>query len=56
MHKAVRQLVRKHRAFSDKAVRLGQSGSRKDYLAGVNNRHWFDRELKGELRTGNDKD
>lgn len=55
MHKSMRnkvQAVRKHESRIKALAFLNAPGLGKARIALVNNRHWFNRELKGELRTG----
>lgn len=60
MHKSKREGLRrrteKARRIEDKIQALAFSGnteSRKELKRMAENRHWYDRELKGEFRTGN---
>ena len=62
MHKSKREGLRrrteKARRIEDKIQVLSFSGtseSRKEIKRMAENRHWYDRDLKGELRTGNDR-
>ena len=59
MHKALRLKVRKARRIEDKIQALAFSSTPESRLARVKmaeNRHWYDRDQKGALRTGNDRD
>lgn len=58
MHKAMRLKVRKAQRIERKIQGLafnGKSEARRERAKMIENRHWYDRELKGELRTGNDR-
>ena len=59
MHKALRLKVRKARKIENKIQDLafnGKSEARRERARMIENRHWYDRNQKGELMTGNDKD
>ena len=59
MHKAMRLKVRKAKAIERKIQELafnGKSEARRERAKMIENRHWYGRNLKGELRTGNDRD
>ena len=59
MHKALRLKVRKARAIERKTQGLafnGKSEARRERAKMIENRHWYARDLKGELRTGNNRD
>ena len=59
MHKALRLKVRKAKAIERKIQELafsGKSEARRERAKMIENRHWYDRNHKGELRTGNDRD
>ena len=59
MHKALRLKVRKAKAMELKIQELafnGKSEARRERAKMIENRHWYDRKPKGELRTGNDRD
>ena len=58
MHKALRLKVRKAQAIERKIQELafnGKSEARRERAKMIENRHWYDRDLKGELRTGSDR-
>lgn len=58
MHKAMRLKVKKARRIEDKiqALAFGSTPeSRKARAKMIENRHWYGRNLKGELRSGSDK-
>lgn len=58
MHKALRQQARKARAKEDKIQELafnGKSEARRERAKMIENRHWYDRNAKGDFRTGNDR-
>lgn len=58
MHKSIRKLVQKARRFEDKVQALSFSTKREAKVENrrmSDNRHWFDRKPKGELRSGSDK-
>ena len=59
MHKAMRLKVRKAKAIERKIQELafnGKSEARRERAKMIENRHWYDRKHKGELRTGGDRD
>lgn len=59
MHKAMRKRVRKAEAIEQKIQELafnGKSDARRERAKMIENRHWFDRDRKGEFRTGNNPD
>ncbi len=59
MHKALRLKVRKAQRIERKIQELafsGKSEARRERAKMIENRHWYDRDLKGELRTGNDRE
>ena len=59
MHKALRLRVRKAQRIERKIQELafnGKSEARRERAKMVENRHWYDRDRKGELRTGNDRE
>ena len=59
MHKSLRLKVRKAKAIERKIQELafnGKSEARRERAKMIENRHWYDRNPKGELRTGNDRD
>lgn len=59
MHKALRLKVRKAKAMELKIQELafnGKSEARRERANMLENRHWYGRNLKGELRTGNDRE
>ena len=59
MHKALRLRVRKAQRIERKIQELafnGKSEARRERAKMIENRHWYDRELKGELRSGSDRD
>ena len=58
MHKALRQQVRKAKAKELKIQALafnGKSEARLERAKMIENRHWYGRNLTGELRSGSDK-
>lgn len=58
MHKALRQQVRKAKAKELKIQALafnGKSEARLERARMIENRHWYGRNLTGELRSGSDK-
>ena len=58
MHKALRLKVRKAERIERKIQELafnGKSEARRERARMIENRHWYGRDLKGELRTGNDR-
>lgn len=59
MHKAMRLKVRKAQRIERKIQELafnGKSEARRERAKMIENRHWYDRELKGELRSGSDRE
>ena len=59
MHKAMRLKVRKAKAIERKIQELafnGKSEARRERAKMIENRHWYDRDLKGEFRSGNDRE
>ena len=59
MHKALRLKVRKAQRIERKIQELafsGKSEARRERAKMIENRHWYDRKPKGELRTGNDRE
>ena len=59
MHKALRLQVRKAKAIERKIQELafnGKSEARQERAKMIENRHWYDRELRGDLLTGNNRD
>ena len=59
MHKALRLKVRKAKRIERKIQELafnGKSEARRERAKMIENRHWYDRELKGELRSGSDRE
>ena len=59
MHKALRLKARKAKAMELKIQELafnGKSEARRERAKMIENRHWYDRKHKGELRTGGDRD
>ena len=59
MHKTMRLKVRKAKAIEHKIQELafnGKSEARRERAKMIENRHWYDRDIKGELRTGNARD
>ena len=59
MHKALRFKVRKAKAIERKIQELafnGKSEARRERAKMIENRHWYDRDLKGELCTGNGRE
>lgn len=59
MHKALRLQVRKAKRIERKIQELafnGKSEARLERAKMIENRHWYDRELKGELRSGSDRE
>lgn len=59
MHKALRLKVRKAKAIERKIQELafnGKSEARRERAKMIENRHWYDRELRGDLLTGNNRD
>ena len=59
MNKTLRLRVRKAKAIERKIQELalnGKSEARRERAKMIENRHWYDRELKGELRSGSDRE
>ncbi len=63
MHKSKREGLRrrteKARRIEDKIQALSFSGNpeaRKEIKRMIENRHWYNREIKGELRSGNNRE
>ena len=59
MHKALRLKVRKAQRIERKIQELafnGKSDARRERAKMIENRHWYGRDQKGELRTGNARD
>ena len=59
MHKALRLKVRKAKAIERKIQELafnGKSEARRERAKMIENRHWYGRERKGELRSGGDRE
>lgn len=59
MHKALRLKVRKAKAIERKIQELafnGKSEARQERAKMIENRHWYNRKQKGELRTGSDRE
>lgn len=59
MHKALRQQVRKAKRIESKIQDLafnGKSEARRERAKMIENRHWYDRDQKGDFRTGNNRD
>lgn len=59
MHKTMRLKVRKAQRIERKIQELafnGKSEARRERAKMIENRHWYDRDRKGELRTGGDRD
>ena len=59
MHKALRLQVRKAKRIERKIQELafnGKSEARRERAKMIENRHWYDRDLKGELRSGSDRE
>lgn len=55
MHKTLRLKVRKAKRIERKIQELafnGKSEARRERAKMIENRHWYDRERKGELRSG----
>ena len=58
MRKELRLKVRKAKAIERKIQELafnGKSEARRERAKMIENRHWYDRQPKGELRTGGDR-
>ena len=59
MHKALRLKVRKAKAIERKIQELafnGKSEARRERAKMIENRHWYARELKGELRSDSNRE
>ena len=59
MHKALRLKVRKAKAIERKIQELafnGKSEARRERAKMIENRHWYDRNQKCELRSGSDRE
>ena len=59
MHKALRLKVRKAKARERKIQELafnGKSEARRERAKMIENRHWYNRKPKGELRSGSDRE
>ena len=59
MHKAQRLKVRKAQRIERKIQELafnGKSEARRERAKMIENRHWYARERKGELRSGSDRE
>ena len=59
MHKAMRLKVSKAKAIERKIQELafnGKSEARRERAKMIENRHWYDRDPKGDFRTGNDRE
>ena len=59
MHKALRLKVRKAQAIEHKIQALAfndKSEARRERAKMIENRHWYDRDRKGDFRTGNDRE
>ena len=59
MHKALRLKVRKAKARERKIQELafnGKSEARLERAKMIENRHWYNRKPKGELRSGSDRE
>ena len=59
MNKAMRLKVRKAQRIERKIQELafnGKSEARRERAKMIENRHWFDRDLKGELRSGSGRE
>ena len=59
MHKALRLKVRKARAIERKIQELafnGKSEARRERAKMIENRHWYNRDLKGDFRSGSDRE
>ncbi len=59
MHKALRLKVRKAKAIERKIQELvfnGKSEARLERAKMIENRHWYNRDHKGDFRTGNNRD
>ena len=59
MHKALRLKVRKAKRIERKIQELafnGKSEARRERAKMIENRHWYDRDRKGELRSRSDRE
>ena len=59
MHKALRLKCRKAKARERKIQELafnGKSEARRERAKMIENRHWYNRKHKGELRSGSDRE
>lgn len=59
MNKALRLKVRKAQRIERKIQELafnGKSEARRERAKMIENRHWYNRELTGELRSGSDRE
>lgn len=59
MHKALRLKVRKAKRIERKIQELafnGKSEARRERAKMIENRHWYNRELTGDFRTGSDRE
>ena len=59
MYKALRLKVRNAKEIERKIQELafnGKSEVRRERAKMIENRHWYDRDRKGEFRTGNDRE
>lgn len=59
MHKALRLRVRKAKRIERKIQELafnGKSEARRERAKMIENRHWYNRELTGDFRTGSDRE
>ena len=59
MNKSLRLRVRKAKRIERKIQELafnGKSEARRERAKMIENRHWYDRKQKGELRTGGNRD
>ena len=59
MHKALRLKVRKAKAIERKIQELafnGKSEARQERAKMIENRHWYNRDLNGDFRTGSNRE
>lgn len=59
MHKTMRLKVRKAKRIERKIQELAFNGkpeARRERAKMIENRHWYDRDRKGELRSGSDRE
>lgn len=59
MHKTMRLKVRKAKRIERKIQELafnGKSEARRERAKMIENRHWYNRELTGDFRTGSDRE